>query len=108
MSVRNWREWFVGPEEEEPAHQQEEEIRLVAGAGHREEGKSLHLRNKLPPRCATCKKFMGHESGMHIMLTQDWRIHIKCFSEVIEAHLAEGEVLDLGTGQVTKLAMFTD
>jgi hypothetical protein len=102
MKIRNWREWFVPPEEETPAHQTEDEVRVVAGVGHRSDDKPLHLRRKLPPRCAKCKKFMGHDDGMHIMLTHDWRVHIKCFNEVVSKHLEEGESLDLTTGQIVK------
>lgn len=100
--MRNWHDWFVIPEEEVPAHQSEDEIRVVSGSGHRGDNKPLHLREKLPPRCARCKRFIGFDSGMHIMLTQKWRIHIKCFNEVVEKHLEEGEAIDLTTGQVVR------
>jgi hypothetical protein len=98
--VRYWHEWFVIPEDEEPIHQSEAEIRIVAGAGHQEDDKPLHLRKKLPPRCAKCKQFMGFNSGMHLMITQEWRVHIKCFVKVVEEHLEDGEVIDLATGQI--------
>ena len=100
--MKYWHEWFVLPEDDEPLHQSEDDIRVVAGSGHREDDRPLHLRKKLPPRCARCKRFMGHNSGMHIMLTQDWRIHIHCFNKVIEEHLEEGETIDMVTGQVVK------
>ncbi len=101
--MRNWHDWFEIPEDEESSiGQTEDEIRVVSGAGHRDEDKPLHLRKRLPPRCASCKKFIGFDSGMHIMLTQEWRIHIGCFTEVVERHLEEGEAIDLTTGQVVK------
>lgn len=58
---------------------------------------------KLPPRCTACKRFIGHDTGMHIMISNDWRIHIRCFSEVLERHFEDGEVIDLTTGAICKV-----
>ncbi len=96
------------PEAEVPLGQTEDEIRVVAGSGHRADDKPLHLRKELPPRCATCKKFIGFDTGMHIMISQSWRVHIKCFTEVVEEHLKEGEVLDMVTGQVIECTNLED
>jgi hypothetical protein len=98
--MRGWREWFVTPEDEEAPGQTEDAIRTVSGSGHKGEDAPLHLRKKLPPRCARCKKFMGFDTGMHIMLTRDWRVHIRCFNEVVEEHLEKGEAIDWTTGGV--------
>ncbi len=106
--MRNWHEWFIPHEDEVPVHQSEDEVRTVSGAGHRSEDRLLHLRKKLPPRCARCKQFMGYNSGMHIMLTQEWRVHIKCFCEVVERHLEEGEVIDLTNGTICKIDDFDE
>jgi hypothetical protein len=102
VTVRNWREWFVDPGEEEPLHQTEDDIRIVSGAGHQEDNK-LHLLPKaLPPRCAKCKRFIGFDTGMHVMITHKWRVHVKCFAEVVERHLEQGESIDMTTGEIVK------
>jgi hypothetical protein len=106
--VRNWRDWFVPPNDAEPAHVTEDDIRTTAGAGHIGEDKPLHLRKKLPPRCASCKKFVGYATGMHLMISSEWRIHISCFAEVLERHYEEGEVIDLTTGAIHSVDEFTD
>jgi hypothetical protein len=103
VSVRHWREWFVSPEEETPTHQTEDEIRVVSGAGHQNDNKPLKLQKKLPPRCASCKKFVGFDTGMHLMISGEWRIHISCFTDVLERHYENGEVIDLTTGQICKV-----
>jgi hypothetical protein len=102
--MRNWREWFIPPDDEDiPLHQAEDEVRLIAGSGHRGEDNPLVLEKKMPPRCASCKRFMGHDTGMHIMISRSWRIHIECFSAVLERHYEEGEVIDLTTGAICKV-----
>jgi hypothetical protein len=103
VSVQNWREWFIPPDEEDPAHQVEDDIRTASGSGHRADDKVLHLRKALPPRCASCKKFIGYDTGMHLMISSDWRVHIHCFAEVLERHYEQGEVIDLTTGQIRQL-----
>ena len=103
MNLNNWREWFVPPEDDDPAHQIEEDIRLLAGSGHKGDDSLLKLKKKLPPRCASCKKFVGFHTGMHIMINQDWRIHIECFERVLERHFKDGEVIDLTTGIIHKV-----
>jgi hypothetical protein len=106
--VSNWREWFIPPEEEVPAQQVEDEIRIVSGAGHQEEHKLHHPPKKVPPRCASCKKFIGFNTGMHLMISSDWRVHIHCFAEVLERHYKDGEVIDLTTGSIRKVEEFED
>jgi hypothetical protein len=46
---------------------------------------------------------MSYDDGMYIMISGDWRLHIKCFEEVVEKHYEDGEVIDLTTGQVVKV-----
>ncbi len=104
--MKNWREWFVSPEDEPSASQQEDEIRIESGAGHQE--RSLHPPKKIPPRCASCKKFVGFDTGMHLMISSEWRIHISCFADVLEQHFEDGEVIDLTTGAIYKVDEFTD
>jgi hypothetical protein len=105
--VRSWREWFVTPEDEAAVHVTEDDIRSLSGAGHMEEDR-LNSLPKAPPRCASCKKFVGYSTGMHLMLSSKWRIHISCFAEVLERHYEDGEVIDLTTGAVHKLDEFID
>lgn len=100
--MRSWREWFVPAEETPPAHVQNDEAELQSGARHKDFDK-LELKRKMPPRCAKCKKFMGFDDGMYIMISGDWRIHIGCFNHVIERHFEDGEVIDLTTGQIIQV-----
>ncbi len=99
--MRNWRDWFIEPDDEEATATSEAQIRIEAGSGHLDE--PLRLKRKTPPRCARCKRWMGYNDGMYIMITTDWRVHIKCFNEVIERHYENGEVIDLTTGTIVKL-----
>jgi hypothetical protein len=45
---------------------------------------------------------------MHIMITQKWRVHIKCFSEEVDRRLEAGESIDMTTGEVIKENMPED
>jgi hypothetical protein len=45
---------------------------------------------------------------MHIMISRSWRIHIECFSAVLERHFEEGEVIDLTTGAICKVDLPED
>jgi hypothetical protein len=102
VSVRNWREWFVPPEDVIAEASELDQARVESGAGHRDDLKELSLRRKLPPRCGKCKKFMGYDDGMYIIISGDWRIHIRCFGDVLERHFENGEVLDLTTGNIVQ------
>ena len=97
---RGWREWFVRSEETPAYHDESTQVEVVSGAGHKDYDK-LELKKKLPPRCASCKQFMGHNSGMHILISTDWRVHIHCFTKVLERHFENGEVIDLTTGNIS-------
>ena len=103
MTVRNWHDWFM-PEgtQEEPAHISSDQADIVSGARHKDYDK-LELKRKQPPRCAKCKKYMGFNDGMYIILSGDWRVHIRCFGEVLERHFEKGEVIDLTTGNIMKV-----
>ncbi len=102
--LRSWREWFLPPDEDdEDLCSVEDNVRSISGSGHKGEDGQLKEKKKLPPRCASCKKFMGHETGMHIMISNAWRIHIECFSRVLERHFEDGEVIDLTTGAICKI-----
>lgn len=99
---RSWREWFV-PDEDTPAtHEQAEQVDVISGARHRD-FKHLQLKKPIPPRCAKCKRFMGFDDGMFIILSGEWRIHIRCFSEVLERHFEKGEAIDLTTGNIVRI-----
>ncbi len=100
MSVRNWREWFLAPDGT-PEHSQNEQADIESGLRHREYDE-LQLKRKQPPRCTKCKRFMGHDDGMYIIISGDWRVHIRCFGEVLERHFEQGEVIDLTTGNIVK------
>jgi hypothetical protein len=63
----------------------------------------LKIRKRLPPRCIGCKRFMGKNEGMHIYIDESWKLHIKCFANVIDQHIAKGELLDLTTCGIHKL-----
>ena len=108
MTARNWREWFVPPEEEPACHEVEDDVRVTAGSGHRTAGKALHLRKKLPPRCASCKQFIGFDTGLHLMISTNWRIHVSCFASVLERHYEDGEVIDFTTGAIHRVDDYTD
>jgi hypothetical protein len=108
VSTSNWRDWFVPPDEEISAVQVEDDIRTASGSGHKGEDTALHLRKKMPPRCASCKKFIGFNTGMHLMISSDWRVHIHCFAEVLERHYEQGEVIDLTTGSIRRVEEFED
>jgi len=99
---RNWREWFISPSEDTPTHEQAEEADIQSGAQHKDFDK-LQLKKPTPPRCASCKRFMGYSDGMYIIVSGDWRLHISCFETVVERHFEDGEVIDLTTGQIVKV-----
>ena len=103
MSLRNWREWFVPEEENTPSLEEETAIRNVSGAGHQGEEQTLKLKKQTPPRCAACKRFIGFETGLHLIISQDWRIHVSCFSSVLERHYQNGEVINLSTGEICRV-----
>jgi hypothetical protein len=94
----------VSPEEVQSEAEQLDQVRDESGAGHRDDTyKKLSLKKPMPPRCAGCKRFMGYNDGMYIIVAGDWRLHIKCFEKVVERHFEDGEVLDLTTGQIVKI-----
>ncbi len=97
---RYWREWFVPPEDQDSEAQQNDQVRSVSGAGHRDEELKLQIKPKQAPRCAGCKRYMGYNDGMYIIVSGPWRLHISCFSKVVEKHFEDGEILDLTTGQI--------
>lgn len=99
---RNWREWFVPPEEDTPSHQQNDEAEIASGARHKDY-KKLYLKKDQAPKCAGCKRFMGYNDGMYIMISGDWRIHVSCFDKIVERHFEDGEVIDLSTGNIIKV-----
>ncbi len=101
--MRNWREWFITLEDETPAYETEDDIRVVSGAGHMGEDNTLRIPKKLPPRCATCKKLVGFDTGMHLMITGQWRVHVSCFAEVLERHYKDGELIDFTNGAIRKI-----
>jgi hypothetical protein len=102
--VRNWREWFVTPEEaSEPLHALEDQVRDTAGSGHRCEDRPFGIKKEPIPRCAKCKEPVDHGTGLHLMLTGQWRIHVSCFAEVLERHFEDGEVIDITTGCIRKV-----
>ena len=99
---RNWREWFVPPDQDPPEHEQIEQAAQESGARHRQPNK-LVLKKKTAPKCAGCKRWMGYNDGMYVIISGDWRVHIKCFSKILDRHFDNGEVIDLTTGQIIKL-----
>ena len=101
MTVRNWHEWFVEPSDT-PAHVSSDEADIMSGARHKDYDK-LELKRKQAPRCAKCKRFMGFNDGMFVIISGDWRVHIRCFCEVLERHFENGEVIDLTTGNIMKV-----
>ena len=100
--MRNWREWFIDPEDETPVYTQEDAIRAAAGSGHKDD-EPLQLKPKPKTRCCVCKRYVGFSTGMHLMITQEWRIHVSCFAEVLERHYELGEVIDLETGAIRQV-----
>jgi hypothetical protein len=101
LTVRNWREWFVPPEDVVSEASEMDQVSIESGAGHRSDNfKKLLLLRKSPPRCAKCKRYMGYDDGMYIIISGDWRVHIRCFGDVLERHFEKGEVLDLTTGNI--------
>jgi hypothetical protein len=107
VSIRNWRDWFVPEGDVEPAHVTNDEADIASGARHKDFDKLVLVR-KQPPRCAKCKRFMGFEDGMYIIISGDWRIHIHCFGEVLERHFEDGEVIDLTTGNIVQIEIGVD
>ena len=102
MTVRNWHDWFVEPTEAEtPDHVTNDEVDIMSGSRHKDYD-SLDLKRSQAPRCAKCKRFMGYDDGMYIIISGDWRVHIRCFSEVLEQHFEKGEVIDLTTGNIIR------
>ncbi len=97
---RYWREWFVPPEDQDSEAQQLEQVRQQSGTGNRDEEFDLAIKKKQTPRCAGCKRFMGYDDGMYIIVSGPWRLHIECFSKVVEERFEDGEVLDLTTGEI--------
>ncbi|KKK88856.1 hypothetical protein LCGC14_2738950 [marine sediment metagenome] len=97
---RYWREWFVPPDEQDTEAEQLDQVRQQSGTGNRDEEFSLSLKKKTAPRCAGCKRFMGYDDGMYIIVSGPWRLHISCFSKVVEKHFEDGEILDLTTGEI--------
>ena len=102
--MRNWREWFVPPDETadpgDTEYQRMEQAADASGARNRFEDQKLELKSREQPRCVSCRKFMGYSSGMYIMIAEPWRLHISCFERVVEERFEAGEVIDLTTGQI--------
>ena len=93
--MRNWRDWFIPPSEEDECSASER-ARFESGTGHRD----IIPKQKAQPRCARCKEVMGYEDGMYVMLTAEWRVHISCFAEVLRRHFEDGESIDFETGRI--------
>lgn len=110
--MRNWQEWFVPPDEtDDPAdteHRRREDAAEAAGSRNRGVDPMLTLKKRPQPRCVECKKFMGYSSGMYIMIADPWRLHISCFSKVVEERFEQGEVIDLTTGTVYQIELEAD
>jgi hypothetical protein len=81
----------------------EDAIRDASGAGHQGDHKPKYLGEKTVAHCAACQEVVNFETGMHLMITSEWRIHIACFAEVLERHYKDGEVIDLTTGTIRQL-----
>ena len=103
MTVRNWHDWFV-PEDTpvQPAHVTADQLSIVSGSQHKDYD-ALDFKRDKAPRCAKCKKDMGYDDGMYIIISDEWRVHIHCFSEVLERHFENGEVIDLTTGNIVNI-----
>lgn len=107
MSLKSWREWFISPDSDPEAEFDANEVaRVESGTGHRDG--PVKLKRKLPPRCAKCRKFMGHNDGMYVLLTAEWRVHINCFNDVLQRHFDLGEAIDFETGCVVKVDWDTE
>ncbi len=104
MTVRNWHDWFVSHDDESrtPTHIANEEADIASGSHHKDYD-TLELKRKQAPRCAKCKRYMGFDDGMYIIISRDWRVHIRCFGDVLEQHFENGEVIDLTTGNIMKV-----
>ena len=84
-----WREWLLNTPEDPDIYQN---IMEESGSSHMpEEKKDIKKPRQLPPRCLYCKKFMGKNEGMHIFISWDWKLHIKCFKKLEEQLEAEEE-----------------
>ena len=103
MRIQSWREWFIPEDGEITPIEEEEAVRNASGAGHQGEEKTLKLKKRTPPRCAACKKFIGFDTGLHLMISHDWRVHVSCFDSVLERHFENGEVINLSTGEICKV-----
>ena len=90
------------PEDDVPERDQIQLAADASGDRHRHTDK-LKLKKKQPPKCAGCKRYMGYNDGMYIIISGDWRVHIHCFDKIIERHFENGEVIDLTTGQIVKV-----
>ena len=102
--MRNWREWFVPPEDGEVSeYQQMEDAAEAAGSRNKSPDPTLKLKGRQQPRCVSCKRFMGYSSGMYIMINDPWRLHISCFKRVVKEKFEGGEVIDLTTGAIVSL-----
>ncbi len=102
MDIKNWRDWFVPPDTDPQSEFNQDEIaRIESGVGHRDG--PVKLKRKLTPRCAKCKRWMGYDDGMYVMLTAEWRVHIGCFNEVLQRHFEKGEAINMETGAVVKV-----
>ena len=89
------------PEEQDTDAEQLDQVRSESGAGHRDEEHGiLQLKKKMPPRCAGCHRWMGYNDGMYIIVSGNWRLHIRCFEKVVEKHFEDGEILDMTTGEI--------
>jgi hypothetical protein len=81
-----------------------EQARIESGVGHRDENfNKLSLQRELPPRCAKCKRWMGYNDGMYIIISGDWRVHIRCFATILERNFKNGEAIDLSTGNIIEV-----
>ena len=101
-----WTEWFLPPDETSNIHDTEygRYAALAAASGSRPETEdTIRPKNRTQPRCVSCKKFMGHSTGMYIMIDDPWRLHISCFSRVVDERFKQGEVIDLTTGRVYQI-----
>jgi len=107
-----WRRWFGLNEPETIADTPEgryQALQEASGSRHKSNTEAeLKLKTKLPPRCVSCKRFMGKNEGMHILISGDWKLHTKCFERVVDKYLENGEVIDLTTGDVHKLEEVDD
>ena len=102
--MRGFR-WFsrapINPEE-----QRDRELVTASGSVHQSEPllittstEKIELKKKLTSRCYKCKKFMGSDDGFQIFMSDNWRLHIPCFSKLVDKALKnnpnEQDVLSL-------------